>query len=74
MAGKRSPEEIRASIEANRSELGIAVERLRDEVTELADWRKHLRRHHQQAVGAAAGLGFLLGGGVGGLTDLIFRR
>ena len=72
--GKRSPEEIRASIEANRAELGLAVERLRGEVAEASDWRKHLRRNHQQAVAAAAGLGFLLGGGIGGLTDLVFRR
>ena len=71
---KRSPQEIRASIEANRAELGLAVERLRGEVTEASDWRKHLRRNHQAAVGAAAGLGFLLGGGIGGLTDLIFHR
>lgn len=72
--GKRSPEEIRASIEANRAELGLAVERLRGEVAEASDWRKHLRRNHQPAVAAAAGLGFLLGGGIGGLTDLVFRR
>ena len=73
-SGKRSPEEIRASIEANRAELGIAVERLRGEVAEASDWRKQLRRKHQPAVAAAAGLGFLLGGGIGGLTDLVFRR
>jgi hypothetical protein len=72
--GKRSPEEIRASIVANRAELGIAMEKLRDEVTEATDWRKHLRNNHQQAVGAAAGLGFLIGGGVGGLLDVVLRR
>ena len=33
MAETRTPEEIRASIEANRAELGLAVERLRNEVT-----------------------------------------
>ena len=32
MAGARSPEEIRRSIEANRAELGMAVEKLRGEV------------------------------------------
>ncbi len=73
MAGQRSPEEIRASIEANRAELGIALERLRAEVTEATDWRKQLRRHHQQVVMGAAGAGFVLGGGIGGLLGL-FRR
>ena len=70
MAGQRTPEEIRASIEANRMELGLAVERLRSEVHEATDWRKHLRRHHQEAVIGAAGAGFVLGGGIGGLLGL----
>lgn len=72
--GKRSPEEIRASIEANRAQLGIAVEKLRGEVVEATDWRRHLRENHQQAVGIAAGLGFVLGGGIAGLTGIVFRR
>lgn len=72
--GKRSPEEIRASIEANRAQLGIAVEKLRGEVVEATDWRRHLRENHQQVVGIAAGLGFVLGGGIAGLTGIVFRR
>lgn len=72
--GRRTPEEIRASIEANRAELGLAVERLRGEVTEASDWRKHLRNNHQQAVAAAAGVGFVVAGGIAGLTGLVFRR
>ena len=72
--GRRSPEEIRASIEANRAELGLAIEKLRSEVSEASDWRKHLRNNHQQAVTAAAGAGLALGGGIGGLVDLVFRR
>ena len=43
MAAARTPEEIRRSIEANRAELGLAVEKLRGEVVEIADWRKQLR-------------------------------
>jgi hypothetical protein len=73
MAGQRTPEEIRASIEANRAELGLAVERLRGEVQQATDWRSHLRRNHQQAVIGAAGAGFVLGGGIGGLLGL-FKR
>ena len=72
-AGPRSPEEIRASIEANRVELGLAVERLRDEVQEATDWRKHLVNNHQQIVMGAAGAGFVLGGGIAGLLG-IFKR
>ncbi len=74
MPGQRSPEEIRASIEANRTELGFAVERLRDEVQEATDWRKHLRNNHQQFVIGAAGAGFVLGGGISGLLGLFKRR
>jgi hypothetical protein len=73
-AGKRSPDEIRRSIEANRAELAISLEKLRGEVAEATDWRRQLRLHHQQAVAAAGGIGFVLGGGVGGLVDLVFRR
>jgi hypothetical protein len=41
----RTPAEIRASIEANRADLGLAVQRLQGEVAKAADWRAHLRRH-----------------------------
>ena len=70
----RTPEQIRASIEANRAELGLAVERLRVEVKEASDWRRHLREHHQQAVMGAAGAGFVLGGGVAAFTGLLTGR
>jgi hypothetical protein len=44
MAETRSAEEIRQSIEANRAELGMAVERLRGEVTRATDWRGGIAR------------------------------
>jgi hypothetical protein len=69
----RRPEEIRASIEDNRRELGDALERLRAEVAEATDWRQQLRTHQQQAVIGAAAAGFVLGGGIGGFFGL-FRR
>jgi hypothetical protein len=72
-SGKRSPEEIRRSIEANRAELAVSVERLRAEVAEVADWRKQLVRKHREAITAAAGAGFVIGGGIGGLLGL-FKR
>jgi dienelactone hydrolase len=71
MGAARSPEEIRRSIEANRAELGLAVERLRGEVQKATDWRAHLERHHQQVVIAAGVVGFVLGGGIAGLVGLI---
>jgi hypothetical protein len=64
----RSPAEIRASIEANRAELGVAVERLRGEVARLTDWRGQIRRHRKQVLIGAAVAGFLVGGGLAALT------
>ena len=42
---QRTPEEIRASIEKNRVELGTSLEKLRGEVVQLTDWRSQLRRN-----------------------------
>jgi hypothetical protein len=70
----RSPEQIRASIEANRVELGQAVERLRTEVAEVTDWRKQIRTHQQQVLIGAAVAGFVIGGGIAGFTGLFRRR
>ena len=71
MAETRTAEEIRRSIEANRTELGIAVERLRSEVTEVTDWRKQLNKHRKQVLIGAAVAGFVLGGGIAALTGLV---
>jgi hypothetical protein len=70
----RSPEEIRASIEQNRQELGKSVDKLRVEVVALTDWRGQLRRHQQQVMVGAAVAGFVLGGGVAALGALTFGR
>jgi hypothetical protein len=74
MAATRTPEEIRRSIEANRAEFGLAVERLRGEVAEVADWRKHLRDNQKQILIGAAVAGFVLGGGIGAMTGLLSGR
>ena len=71
MGGVRSAEEIRRSIEANRTELGIAVERLRGEVAEVTDWRKQINKHRKQVLIGAAVAGFVLGGGIAALTGLV---
>jgi hypothetical protein len=70
----RTPEEIRASIEQNRLELGSSLERLRGEVEQLTDWRSQLRDHQRSLTIAAAGAGFVLGGGIAALGALLFGR
>ncbi len=70
----RSPEEIRASIEANRVELGTAVEKLRVEVVRLTDWRAQLRQYQPQVLIGAGVAGFVLGGGVAAIGALTFGR
>jgi hypothetical protein len=68
----RSPEEIRASIEHNRLELGTSLEKLRREVGELTDWRGQIRQHQRQVLIGAGIAGFVLGGGMAALGALAF--
>ena len=70
----RSPEQIRASIEENRRELGLAIERLQSEVHELTDWRKKVAQNQKQILIGAAIAGFVIGGGIAGVTGLFRRR
>jgi hypothetical protein len=74
MAETRSPEEIRRSIQANRAQLGLAVERLRGEVAEVTDWRRHLRDHQKEVLIGAAVAGFVLGGGIAAMTGMLTGR
>jgi hypothetical protein len=68
----RSPEEIRASIEHNRQELGSSLEKLRREVGELTDWRSQIRQHQRQVLIGAGIAGFVLGGGIAALGAIAF--
>ena len=68
----RSPEEIRASIEQNRRQLGNSLEKLRVEVNELMDWRDQIRRHQREVLIGAGVAGFVLGGGIAALGALAF--
>lgn len=70
----RTPPEIRGSIEANRAELGLAVERLRGEVAVATDWRRQLAAHKKQVIVGAAVAGFVLGGGIAAVTGLLTGR
>ncbi|HEY7890614.1 MAG TPA: DUF3618 domain-containing protein [Solirubrobacteraceae bacterium] len=71
---QRSAAEIRSSIEANRAELGVSLERLRSEVSELTDWRAQINRHQRQVLVGAAVAGFVIGGGIAAFGGLLRRR
>jgi hypothetical protein len=58
---QRSPAEIRSSIESNRMELALSVERLRGEVARITDWRGHLERHRSELMAGGAVVGLIVG-------------
>ncbi|HEY2766611.1 MAG TPA: DUF3618 domain-containing protein [Solirubrobacteraceae bacterium] len=58
---QRSADEIRTSMEVNRGELELSIQRLRGEVAELTDWRAHVARHRRELLIGAAVVGFMLG-------------
>jgi hypothetical protein len=70
----RTPEEIRASIEENRRELVVSLDKLRGEVVQLTDWRSQLVAHQRQVMIGAGVAGFVLGGGIAALGGLVFGR
>ncbi len=57
---QRSAEEIRNSIESNRMELAVSVDRLRGEVARMTDWRAHAERHKPELIAGAAVVGRFL--------------
>ena len=63
----RSSAEIRQSIEHNRAELAVSVNRFRGELERATDWRGHLERHKREVVIGAAVVGFVLAGGIAAL-------
>jgi hypothetical protein len=74
MPPQRTPEQIRASIESNRMELAVSVDRLRGEVVAFADWRSHIRNHKREVLVGAAVAGFVIGGGIAAVGNLFSRR
>ena len=70
---QRTPEEIRQDIERHRQELGSAVERLRGEIRQATDWRGFIQRNEQKVLIGAAVAGFVIGGGIAGVTGLLRR-
>jgi hypothetical protein len=59
---QRSAAEIRSSIESNRMELAVSVDRLRGEVARITDWRGHVQRHRSELMLGAAVVGLIVGG------------
>jgi hypothetical protein len=59
---RRSAAEIRSSMESNRMELALSVDRLRGEVTRMTDWRGYAERHRTELAAGAAVVGLLIGG------------
>lgn len=58
---QRSPAEIRNSIESNRAELAVSLNRLHGEVARVTDWRGQLERHQREvAIAGAALVGMLV--------------
>jgi hypothetical protein len=60
-ARKRSPAEIRSSIEANRAELAVSIGRLRGEIAYVTDWRGYLERNRREVLIGAAVVGMVVG-------------
>ncbi|GAC1322000.1 MAG: hypothetical protein NVSMB25_16550 [Thermoleophilaceae bacterium] len=72
MAG-RTPEQIRASVQATREELEFSLNDLQGKVREISDWRSQLAAHRTPVLAGAAIAGFVLGGGIAGLFGLVRR-
>ena len=69
----RSPQEIRASVEATRQELEYSINDLQSKVHQLSDGRAQSNRHRKQVLIGAAVTGFVIGGGIAAVTGF-FRR
>jgi len=72
-AGSRTPEEIRRDIEEHRKELGESVDRLRGDIKRATDWRTQLVNNQQKVLIGAAVAGFVIGGGIAGVTGILRR-
>jgi hypothetical protein len=69
----RTTEQVRQELEAEREGLATAVDSLRAGVKEATDIRSKLRANLPLVAAGAAGLGFVLAGGVGATMRLLAR-
>ena len=72
-AGTRTPEEIRRDIERHRQELGQSIDQLRAEVKRATDWRGVIVQNQDKVLIGAAVAGFVIGGGIAGVTGILRR-
>jgi hypothetical protein len=70
----RTPEQVRQELESERERLATAVDVLRAEVKDATDVRSKLKANLPAAAAGAAGIGFLLAGGIGATMRLVARK
>jgi len=70
----RTQDEIRADIEAEREQLAVAVEHLRDSLGEATNIAAKLKGKLPLVAGAAASVGFVVGGGISATMRYFARR
>ena len=74
MATTRTPEQIRAEIEAERMQLAEAVEHLRSELGEATNIGAKVKAKLPAVAAGAASTGFVIAGGVGATARYFARR
>ena len=70
----RSPEEVRREIASERDRLADAVDALRHGIGDVADVGAKVRERLPAVAAGAAGVGFVLAGGIGATMRLLARR
>jgi len=73
-ARSRTPDQVRADIEAERNELASAVEHLRGSLGDATNIGGKLKEKLPVVAGAAASAGFVLAGGIGATMRYFARR
>jgi hypothetical protein len=70
----RTPEQIRAELDAEREQLATSVEHLREELGEATDIGGKLKSKLPIVAAGAASAGFVLAGGIGATFRYLARR
>jgi hypothetical protein len=70
----RTPDRVRAELEAERRELAEAVDQLREELGEATDVAGRMRSRLPAVAAGALGAGFFLAGGVGATMRFLARK